>query len=54
MYNKATLRLKEEVEHRTKLLNNIKRFTELTLNEKIQTIRQCTLRYERGARYNAN
>lgn len=47
MYNKAMLRLKEEIEHRTKLLNNIKRFTELSLDEKIQTIKECTLRYER-------
>lgn len=54
MYNKAILRLKEEIEHRTKLLNNIKRFTELTLDEKIQTIKECTLRYQRGVKYNAN
>lgn len=47
MYNKAMLRLKEEIEHRTKLLNNIKRFETLSLDEKIQTIKECTLRYER-------
>ena len=47
MYNKAISRLEEEIAHRTKLINNIKRFTELTLDEKIQTIKECTLRYER-------
>lgn len=47
MYNKAILRLEEEIAHRTKLLSNIKRFKELTLDEKIQTIKECTLRYER-------
>ena len=47
MYNKAMSRLKEEIEHRTKLLNNIKIFVELSLDEKIQTIKECTLRYER-------
>ena len=47
MYNKAISRLEEEIKHRTKLLNNIKIFEELSLDEKIQTIKECTLRYER-------
>jgi len=47
MYNKAISRLEEEIKHRTKLINNIKRFAELTLDEKIQTLKECTLRYER-------
>lgn len=47
MKNKVMLRLKEEIKHRTKLLNNLKRFETLSLGEKIKTIRQCTLRYER-------
>lgn len=47
MDNKLMLRLKKEIEHRTKLLNNLKRFKTLSLDEKIQTIKQCTLRYER-------
>ncbi|WP_346938230.1 hypothetical protein [uncultured Clostridium sp.] len=41
------IRLEEEIKHRTKLMNNIKQFKTLSLDEKIMTIRQCTLRCER-------
>ena len=43
MDDKAILiRLKEEIKHRTKLLNNIKRFKSLSFDEKVMTIKQCT------------
>lgn len=46
MYNKAINKLTEEIQTKEKLIHNIQNFKTLTLDEKIQTIKNCSLKYE--------
>lgn len=47
MYNKAIKELEEEIKEREGLINKIKDFKNLDLSDKLQTLKKCTLRYER-------
>lgn len=47
MYKKAIEKLEQEIMEKENLINNIKNFDNLSLSDKIKTIKNCSLRYER-------
>lgn len=47
MYNKAIEKLEKEIKEKEDLIKNIKDFDNLSLSDKLQTIKHCSLRYER-------
>ena len=46
MYTKVINKLTEEIQIKENLIHNIKNFKTLTLDEKIQTMKNCSLKYE--------
>lgn len=47
MYNQAIEKLETEIKEREDLIKNIKNFDILSLSDKLETIKYCSLRYER-------